>query len=118
MNANLNKAIEKLQKNNQEHIIPFLEDGNNDNLVNQVLEIDFEEIKKLYKIANTEKDIDIEDLQPIVALNPCKLQKDEINNLQEIGTNVIKEGKYAVCTMAGRTRNKASDIQKQKEHTN
>ena len=101
MDLNLNKAIDILKKNNQEHIIPFLENGNNKKLVNQILNIDFDEIKKLYKITNTEREIEIEDIKPIVALNPCKLPKDEISKLENIGTDIIKNGKFAVVTMAG-----------------
>lgn len=105
MDTNLNKAIEILKKNNQEHIIPFLENGNNEKLINQILSINFEEIKELYKITNTEKDIELDELQPIVALNPSKFPEEEIEKLKENGASIVKEGKYAVCTMAGRTRN-------------
>ena len=101
MDTNLNKAIEILKKNNQEHIIPFLENGNNEELINQVLRINFEEIKELYKITNTEKDIDLEKLQPIVALNPSKLDKKEVEELNKLGASIVEKGKYAVCTMAG-----------------
>ena len=118
MNTNLNKAIEILKKNKQEHIIPFLDNGKNDKLVNQVLNINFEKIKDLYNSTKTEKYIEIENLQPIIALNPSKLSQDEINKLKQIGIDIVKNGKFAVSTMAGRTGYKTTDTQNLKEHLN
>ena len=116
MNTNFNKAVEILKKNKQEHIIQFLDNGENEKLINQVLNIDFNEIKELYKSTQIEKEIEIEGIQPIVALNPAKLSGDEIDRIRNLGEEIVKNSKFAVSTMAGRTGYKTTDTQNLREH--
>lgn len=101
MNSNLNKAIDILKKNNQEHIIPFLEEGNNSALIEQVLNIDFKELNELYNKTKKEVDVQLDDIKPIIALNPSRLSQDKIQELKNVGMDIIKNSKYAVATMAG-----------------
>lgn len=108
MNNKYNKAKKILKKYNQNHVIPFLKslDGNiNNNLVDQILKIDFEELKELYNKTFEELYVDLEELKPIVGVNPDRLTTKELENYEEIGTNIIKSNKFAVATMAGRSRN-------------
>lgn len=119
MNNEYNKAKEILKRYNQNHVIPFLKslDGNiNDNLVEQVLTIDFEELKELYNKTFEDLYVDLEELQPITGVNPDRLTNEELEKYEEIGTDIIKNNKFAVATMAGRSRNKTSDIQELKVH--
>jgi len=116
MNEKLNKAIKILEDNNQEHIIPFLNEGRNTELLNQVLTIDFDELKSLYNKTNEKTNVELNEIQPIQAINPKKLSNIQIKEIEQIGEDIIKQNKFAVTTMAGRTRNKTSDIQEQKEH--
>ena len=100
MNENLNKVKQILKNNKQEHVIPFLEDGKNTELIKQVLEIDFDELK-----ANEKTEVKLKNIEPIIALNPKKISKEQIEKYENIGIDVIKQNKFAVTTMAGRSRN-------------
>ena len=118
MESNFNKAKEILKSYNQTHAIPFLEEGKNTKLINEVLSTDFDNLEHLYNKINEKKTIQTKELQPILSINPNKMHKEEIKKYENIGIDIIKQNKFAVCTMAGRTRNKTSDIAGQKEHTN
>lgn len=106
MNTKFDTAKEILEKNNQMHIIPFLENGKNEELIDQILKIDFEELKELYKKTKDSSNVKKDELSPIAALNPNKLSKDELADIEKIGEDIVRNNKFAVSTMAGRTRNK------------
>ena len=106
MNKALNNSKKVLKKYNQEHIIPLLEDGKNTKLMEQVLNTNFEELKNLYNKTKEKNQIKIKDLKPIKALNPNKLSNEEIERIKKIGEDIIINNKFAVSTMARRTRNK------------
>lgn len=98
------KAIEILEKYNQNHIIKHLKNLNEndkENLVEQINEIDFEEIITLYnntKVKREIRDAKIEPLKTTVAKNVEQVQKNEY--IAE-GESVLRENKFAVVTMAG-----------------
>ena len=99
-----NKAIEILKEYNQEHIIKFMdkaEINTKNKLINQVLNIDFSELKELYEKTFEDLYVDLEELQPIAGVNPDRLAKEELQNYEKIGTEIIKNNKFAVATMAG-----------------
>ena len=116
MDKKLNIAQELLKKYNQEHIIPFLDNGKNVDLIEQVLKIDFEEIKALYNSVGKDNSAHLNEISPVDAVNPNKLTKASLEEIESIGEEIIKQNKYAVVTMAGRTRNKATVIQVQRGH--
>ena len=97
-------VIELLNKYNQNHIIEHMckiEEQEKDNLIEQIKEIDFEEITKLYNKTITErekKNIKIEPLQTVIVDKILEQQKSEY--IKE-GEKILKENKYAVVTMAG-----------------
>lgn len=95
----MKKAKELLRRYNQEHIIPYLE--KNEELEKQVLKIDFEELNKLCLKARNLRIEELENIQPINAINPDKLSQNEKEALIKKGTEVISENKLAVVTMAG-----------------
>ena len=104
MNKNYEKAKEILIKYKQEHIIDFIDKSDEvtkNNLINQVLNIDFEELKYLYDKTFEELYVDLEELEPIKAVNPDNLSKEELERLEKLGRDVIKSNKFAVVTMAG-----------------
>ena len=85
------KAKEILKKYNQEHLLGFynnLAEDKKEKLINQILNINFEQIDKLYK--NTKKTIEKE-----------KLSNEEKNHYKNLGIEEIKKGKLAAVTMAG-----------------
>ena len=116
MNKDLNKTIKILEKYNQEEIIPFLENGKNTVLINQILNIDFDGLKELYKKTMKTESVQIAELQPVLSLNPDKLSQEKVKEIENIGIDIVKKNKFAVVTMAGRARNKITDIVNQKVH--
>jgi len=106
---NYDKANEILKQYKQEHIIEFIDKSSSkvkDKLINQVLNIDFEELKGLYEKTFDDIYVDLEELEPIKAVNPKNIPTEEIDELKKIGKDIIRRNKFAVATMAGRTRNK------------
>lgn len=119
MNNDYNKAKQILEKYKQEHIIKFIDNSSleiKDKLIEQVLRIDFGELKELYDKTFEDLYVDLEELQPIAGVNPDRLTTEELKKYEGIGTEIIKSNKFAVATMAGRSRYKASDIQELKAH--
>ena len=101
---NVEKAKELLLKYKQNHIIDFMNSLNEEEkqiLAMQVLHIDFEELKELYKKTEEEIYTDLEEILPITAINPDKLDEVKKQEYINLGEKIIKENKFAVATMAG-----------------
>ena len=103
----MNECITKLKKYNQEHLLKYIDlcgiEEQKQNLINQIMNINFDEIDKLYRISNSsnnEKILinDISNLKYIDKNTMSKELKDEVENL---GEKIIKNNQYAVVTMAG-----------------
>lgn len=97
---------EILRKNSQEHILNYigkLEEEEKENLINEIENIDYEQLKKLYEESNKDfsKAIKSVMIEHIPFATKEKLGEGKCNELKAIGENVIKQGKYAVVTMAG-----------------
>ena len=98
------ETLELLKKYHQEHLLDYLSLLNEEEqkiLENQILSLDFENLNKLYE--TTKKEIQIEEKQitHIPYIDKEKLSKEKTEELQEIASNIISSGKYAVVTMAG-----------------
>lgn len=98
------KTQEILKKYNQEHLLicyDKLSKEEQEKLLDQILRIDFEQILDLYE--KTKKEISFKDckIEPIQYVEKIKLSNEEEKNYKELGTRIIKDGKYAVVTMAG-----------------
>ena len=103
MELKLEQARQKLKKYNQEHLLNFynnLEINAKEELINQILNIDFGLLNNLYKNIKETKKSD-GNITPIEYTDNSKLTEDEKIKFINIGRNIIKEGKYAVATMAG-----------------
>ena len=99
-----NKAIELLKKYKQEHIIELINKSDveiKNKLIKQVLNIDFEELKELYNKTFENLYVDLEELLPIAGVNPDRLTNEALENYEKVGTEIIKNNKFAVATMAG-----------------
>ena len=99
-----NKAKEILKKYKQEHIIGLIDKSDvetKSKIINQVINIDFEELKELYDKTFEDLYVDLEELQPIAGVNPDRLTSDELEGYEKIGIDIIKNNKFAVATMAG-----------------
>jgi len=103
-------AMEKLKKYGQEHLLKNyekLDKEKKENLLNDIANTDFEQIQKLYKKIGEKDNDKKEKIEPIEYINKEKLSLKEKEYYCAIGEKAIKEGKYAVVTMAGGQRNKA-----------
>lgn len=98
------EAQKKLQKYGQEQVLnryKYLSDEKKERLINQIKNIDFDQIRELFDITHKSvKKIDGE-ISSINFVDKSKLSKDEYEKYYNIGSKIIKDGKYAVVTMAG-----------------
>lgn len=104
MEDKFNKAKKILEEYNQEHLLSQYEKLNNEKkeeLLNQIINIDFEQINKLYKQTKEEVKIGNDKIEPIEYIEKEKLSSGEKERYLKIGAEEIKKGKLAVVTMAG-----------------
>lgn len=98
------EAQKKLQKYGQEQVLnryKYLNDEKKERLINQIKNIDFDQIRELFDITHKSvKKIDGE-ISSINFVDKSKLSKEEYEKYYNIGSKIIKDGKYAVVTMAG-----------------
>ena len=97
-------AIDLLKSYNQEHIIKWLnnlEEKEKKELINQINSIDFHQLTELYQ--STKKEIEIKEnkIEEIKYLDKAKLTKEQKEKFDTLGKETIKNGQYAVVTMAG-----------------
>lgn len=104
------EAIKKLKEHNQEHILNTLETmgklGNisenvKKELYEQILEVDFEQLRELYE--NTKKELEYikKQIEPIEYLEQDKLTKEQKEEFRNLALEVVENNQYAVVTMAG-----------------
>lgn len=101
---NYEKAKQILEKYKQNHIIPFMDKANvnlKEKLIDQILKIDFEELKELYKMTFEDLYVELEELHPIAGINPDLLPEKQLKKYEKLGEDTIKNNKFAVATMAG-----------------
>ena len=100
----MKKAIEILKKYKQDHIIKILKELDEEKqqeLIDQIKSIDFHQISELYN--NTKKEFKFKEskIEPLEYLDKAKLKKEQRDNFDKLGENILRKGKYAVVTMAG-----------------
>lgn len=105
MNINVEeKALKKLKKYDQAHIIELLTlltSEEKERLYNQVIELDFNQIEKLYNELSKKEKTSSDNIQEITALNKDKLSKEELKKYNDLGKKIIKNNQYALVTMSG-----------------
>lgn len=104
MDKKIDKVIEILKKYNQEHLLRFydeLEEDKKDFLLEQILHTNFEQILHLYKNSFINDKISLDSISPLKHFEKEKFNQNEIKFYTEIGENVIKSNSFAVITMAG-----------------
>ncbi len=97
-------VIELLKIYNQEHIVNLinkLDEGKKQDLIEQIKQIDFHQLKELYD--NTKKEIVIKEnkIEPLPYMDKNKLSKIQKEEFENLGEQILKNGQYAVVTMAG-----------------
>lgn len=106
MEEKLNKVKELLKKQNQEQLLNYPMMQTKEELLDSILDINFEQLNGLYQKATQQQEQIETQVKPISYIEKDTLPKQEKENYQQIGENIIKQGKYAVVTMAGGQRNK------------
>ena len=101
-----NNYVDILKENNQEHLLKYLDMANDrqrKKLIDEILNLNFKSIKELYNINNRDNNKAIESIiiEHIKFVDKYKISKDEFNKYKNIGEEIIKNGEYAVVTMAG-----------------
>lgn len=100
------KAIELLNKYKQYKLKEELIKNKNEELIEQILSIDFEQIELIKNEIGKEKEFSNDVIENIHYTDPSTISKETLQKYKEIGENIISEGHYAVVTMAGGQRNK------------
>ena len=95
---------ETLKKYNQEHLLRFfdeLSDNKKSKLLNQLSTIDFEKVDSLFRSLKTISIPQGEILEPLDYFIKNEISVKERRLLENQGTEILKQGQYAVVTMAG-----------------
>lgn len=100
------QSIELLNKYNQPKLKKELEKNKNEQLIDQILSIDFEQIELVKGEIGKEKEFSNDVIENIHYTDPSKISEDMLQHYKEIGENIISKDHYAVVTMAGGQRNK------------
>lgn len=104
MEEKIKKVKEILQKYDQEHLLTNyenLDEGKKEELLEQILQINFEQIKELYKKIGTSINNNDVKIEPITYVDKAKLTQNEKQKYFDKGLQAIKDGKLAIVTMAG-----------------
>ena len=97
-------AIEILKKFNQDHIIDWMNKLNEEEknkLAEQVVNLNIKQVVDLYNNLSKTFEIGDKKIEKIPVTDINKLSKEDFDNYKNKGIDIIKDGKYAVVTMAG-----------------
>ena len=103
-NLEYEEALKRLKEYGQEHLLnryEYLDNDKKQKILEQIKKIDFAQVVDLFNV--TSKSAISSDLQitNIDYVDKANLSEEEYNKYYEIGKKIIKDGKYAVVTMAG-----------------
>ncbi len=100
MEEKWDKILKILKEEKQEQILQ-IKINNKEEFANEILNINFDQLNKLYKKSIENKKIISQNIEPISYVDKEKLSKEEYEKYREIGEKIIKNNQYAVITMAG-----------------
>ena len=104
MDEKYEKVKKILEKYNQKQLLIWYDkliEQKKEELLDQILATDFEQVEELYKSTKEKKNFKDCKIEPLHYIDKQKLQPDEREEYEKKGIEVIKNGKYAVVTMAG-----------------
>lgn len=104
MDESLENIRKKLIKYNQEHLIYFYDNINENEkkiLINQIEKIDFDFLQKLHINSYKEEKLDLSKVKPIHPYKKSKFDKEKIKEITYLGEDIIKQNKLAIITLAG-----------------
>ena len=109
MEIDIDSLKAKLSDADQEHVLAFWDELENEEkkmLANQIENMNFVQIVKLFEDSKKDREFNIEDISPIPYINSLKMEDCEKAKYIKIGEKAIKDGDVAVVSMAGGQRNK------------
>ena len=98
------KAEEILEENKQDFVLGILrklDDEKKENLAKQILDLDFNQLRRLYKETQETPEILDKKLEHMNYVDKYKLSPEKTEHYTKLGEDIIKNSKYAVVTMAG-----------------
>lgn len=101
MEEKLKKVKEILGKENQEHLLAnfdALNENQKEMLLDQILQIDFEQMRKLYESVGKNVQNENVKIEVIPYVEKAKIEGKDLFNR---GAETVRKGKLAVVTMAG-----------------
>ena len=104
METKLETAKNILKKYNQEHLLSQYEklsEEKKEYLLNQILNINFDLINKLYEETKKGTEFGEAKIEPIKYVDKEELKDEEKKRYLETGAQEVKDGKLAIVTMAG-----------------
>lgn len=104
MDKRYEEAKKILKQYDQEHLLIWYDkliEQKREELIEQILKIDFDQMNQLYEEMKNKKDFKDCKIEPLPYMDKDKLSKEEIETYKKDGIKAIKEGKYAIVTMAG-----------------
>ena len=98
------ETISLLKKYKQEKLFNYfslLNKKEKEELEKQIERINFEQLNNLYQSIKQKPIIEEKRIEAISYVDKAKLSKEEQQELEKKGIEIIQTGKYAVVTMAG-----------------
>ena len=98
------KAIEILKRFKQDHVVNWMKkltEDEKDRLIEQVLSLNIEQVIDLYNNLSKTFETGDKKIEKISAIDMNKLEDEEFIRYKKIGEDIIRNGEYAVVTMAG-----------------
>ncbi len=98
------EAEKLLEENLQDSVLRVLKklpEDKKEKLAQEILDLDFEQLKRLYKETQETPEILEKKLDHMNYVDKYKLSPEKTNQYTQLGEDIIKNGNYAVVTMAG-----------------
>lgn len=98
------EAEKLLEENRQDSVLRVLKklpEDKKEKLAQEILDLDFEQLKRLYKETQETPEILEKKLDHMNYVDKYKLSPEKTNQYTQLGEDIIKNGNYAVVTMAG-----------------
>lgn len=98
------KAKDILKEYHQDHLLCFYDELNESEqelLINQICRINFKQIFDLYEASKTDEVIPCNLIEPLPYFDKSSLSSEDLKHYTSVGEKYIKNGEFAVVTMAG-----------------
>jgi len=100
-NLEIEQILEKYNQTNLIKMMSKFSKEENNKIIKQLETINLNKITDLYNKTKQKINVDSKNITHISYIDKAKLTNEESNEYKKIGENIIKNGEYAVVTMAG-----------------